>query len=105
MNKAEQSRAEEAGDWLAAVVEATDDAIVGTTLDGAITSWNPGAQRLYGYFAQQAIGRSISTLFPPDHPEEIPRILERIKRGERLDRYETVHTCKNGRQLEVSVTV
>src|SRR5215213_1142437 len=105
VNRAEQRRAEEAGGWLAAVVESSDDAIVGTTLDGVITSWNSGAQRLYGYSAQEAIGRSISILIPHDHPEKIPKILERIRWGERPDRYETVHACKNGRPLEVSMTL
>ena len=105
MNKAEQRQTEEAGGWLAAIVESSDDAIIGTTLDGVITSWNPGAQKLYGYSAQEAIGRSISILVPPDHLDEVPKIVEKISWGKGLDRYETVHVRKNGRQLEVSIIV
>ena len=105
MNQAEQRQAEVAGSWLTAIVDASDDAIVGITLDGVITSWNSGAQKLYGYSVQEVIGHSISILIPPDQPEEIPRILEKVRGGERLDRYESVHVCKNGRQLQVSIIV
>ena len=98
VNNGEQKQAEEARSWLAAIVESSDCAVVGTTPEGVITSWNSGAQKLYGYTPQEAIGHSISVLIPPDRPEEMPRILERIERGERLDRYETVHACNNGGQ-------
>ena len=105
MNRGERKQAEEARSWLAAIVESSDYAVVGTTPEGVITSWNSGAKRLYGYTPQEAIGRSISVLTPPNRPEEMQRVLERIERGERLDRYETVHACNDGRQLEVSIAL
>jgi two-component system sensor histidine kinase/response regulator len=106
LNRGEQRQAEETRGWLAAIMDSSDDAIVGTTPDGIITSWNVGAQKLYGYSPQEAVGHCISILVPLDRPEEIHRILESIGRGDHLDRYQTVHVCKeNGRQLEVSVTV
>ena len=104
MNRREQRQAQEARSWLLAIMESSDDAIIGTTLDGIITSWNSGAEKLYGYSPQDAIGHSIYILIPPNRSEEILSILERIRRGELPDRYETVHLCKNGGRLEVSIT-
>jgi PAS domain S-box-containing protein len=94
----------------AGIVEFSDDAIVGTTLDGMITSWNAGAERLYGYTAREVIGRlPIAITIPEDALPEIedalPEILERVGRGERVDHYETVGVRKNGRRINVSVTV
>ena len=71
--------------WLAAIVESSDDAIVSKTLDGTITSWNPAAERLFGYTAAEVIGRPVSLLAAPDRANEMPAILERIRRGEKVE--------------------
>jgi PAS domain S-box-containing protein len=97
--------AEEDRGRLAAIVESSDDAIIGKSLDGTITSWNRGAQQLYGYTADEAVGRSISMLVPPDHPDEVPFILEQIRRGEKVDHYQTVRMSREGRLIDVSLTV
>jgi PAS domain S-box-containing protein len=94
-----------AAGWLAAIVESSDDAIVSKTLDGIITSWNPAAERLFGYTAEEVIGRPISILAPPDRENEMPANLERIRRGERVDRYETVRRRKDGSLVDISLTV
>jgi PAS domain S-box-containing protein len=94
-----------AASWLAAIVESSDDAIVSKTLDGIITSWNPAAQRLFGYDAEEVIGRPISILAAPDLEDEMPANLERIRRGERVDRYETVRRRKDGSLVDISLTV
>jgi len=94
-----------AASWLAAIVESSDDAIVSKTLDGIITSWNPAAQRLFGYAPEEVIGRPISILAAPDRENEMPANLERIRRGEKVDRYETVRRRKDGSLVEVSLTV
>ena len=94
-----------AAGWLAALVESADDAIVSKTLDGAIRSWNPAAQRLFGYTSGEVIGRPISILAAPDRENEMPAILERIRRGEKVDRYETVRRRKDGSLVEISLTV
>jgi len=87
----------------AAIMESSDDAIVSTTLDGLITSWNAGAERLYGYTAREVIGRlPIAITIPED---ELPEILRRVGRGERVEHYETVGVRKDGRRVNVSVTV
>ncbi len=90
---------------LAAIVEHSNDAIIGKDLDGVIISWNRGAERIYGYTADEMIGRPISVLVPPGQPDEISRILERIRRGEVIEHYETVRTGKDGGQVCVSITV
>ena len=90
---------------LAAIVESSDDAILGKTLDGLITSWNAGAERLYGYSAQEILGKPVSMLIPPDRPDELPEILNRIKRGESIRHYETVRQRHDGSQMDVSITV
>ena len=94
-----------AASWLAAIVESSDDAIVSKTLDGLITSWNPAAQRLFGYTAEEVIGRPISILAAPDREDEMPANLERIRRGEKVDRYETVRRRKDGSLVDISLTV
>ena len=101
----DRKRAEEARSRLAAIVESSDDAIIGKTLEGTITSWNSGAQSIYGYSAEEVLGRSINILAPPDLSEEIPAILERIRRGERVDHYETARVRKDGTRIYVSITV
>jgi PAS domain S-box-containing protein len=90
---------------LAAIVESSDDAIITKTLDGIILTWNAAAEKTYGYSAQEIIGRSISTLVPPDRANEIPQILERLKRGEHVDHYETVRVRKDGTRVDLSLTI
>jgi PAS domain S-box-containing protein len=90
---------------LAAIVESSDDAIVTKDLNGIITSWNKGAERLFGYVADEAIGKPVSILIPPDRPSEEPDILERLRRGERIDHYETMRRCKDGSLIDISLTV
>jgi len=88
---------------LAAIVDASDDAIIGKTLDGVITSWNPGAHRIFGYSADEAVGKSISLLIPPGRESEEPAILEHLARGQ-VERFDTVRRRKDGRDIDVSVT-
>ena len=90
---------------LAAIVDSSDDAILGKTLEGTITSWNRAAEKLYGYSAQEIVGKHISTLVPPDRPGEVADILERVRRGEAVDHLETVRLCKDGTLIEMSLTV
>ncbi|MGC1420635.1 MAG: PAS domain S-box protein [Acidimicrobiales bacterium] len=87
------------------VVEFSQDAIIGKTLDGIIVSWNAGAQRLYGYAAHEVIGRSTSLLVPPNHDNEMPDILRRVRSGEIIENHETVRSRKDGTQVNVSLTV
>ncbi|HEY7328809.1 MAG TPA: PAS domain S-box protein [Gemmataceae bacterium] len=101
----ERKHAERIRLQLAALVESSDDAIIGKDLDGVIRSWNRGAERLYGYAAEEAIGKPITLIIPPDHPDELPAILERLKRGERIEHYETVRVCKDGRRVDVSLSI
>jgi len=98
-------RAGETLSRLGSIVESSDDGIIGKTLDGTIASWNPAAERIYGYSAQEMIGRPISVLVPPDRPDELEQILERVRGGERVDHYETVRWRKDGGQIHVSLTV
>jgi PAS domain S-box-containing protein len=90
---------------LAAIVESSDDAIISKNPDGTIVSWNRGAERLYGYTAQEVIGKPVAILHPPDHPDEMPQIMERLKRGELIDHYETVRVKKDGSRVDVSLTI
>lgn len=90
---------------LAAIVADSDDAIVSKDLKGIVRSWNAGAERVFGYTAAEMIGKSITVLFPPDRLDEEPRILERLKRGERVDHFETVRIRKDGRPIDISVTI
>jgi PAS domain S-box-containing protein len=89
----------------AAIVEFSDDAIVSKDLNGIITSWNPGAERLFGYSAEEAIGQPVMMLIPRERQDEEPAILERIRRGERIDHYETVRRRKDGSYVDISLTV
>ncbi len=98
-------RAEEVQLHLAALVSSSDDAIISKDLNGIITSWNAGAERIYGYNAQEIVGQPITLLFAPDHQDEFRQIMERIRRGERVDHYETVRIRKDGTRRVVSVTV
>ncbi len=90
---------------LAAIVESSDDAIIGETLHGVITSWNAGAERLYGYTAEQMVGRSISRLVPLDRPDELQKILASVTKGVRVGHLETKRTHKDGRLIDVSLSV
>jgi PAS domain S-box-containing protein len=90
---------------LAGVIEHSDDAIVTKTLDGIITSWNPAAERIFGYSAEEVLGRPVTLLIPPDHIDEGPAILERLRRGERIDHYSTVRRRKDGALIDVSLSV
>jgi len=90
---------------LAAIVNSSDDAIVGKTLDGVIISWNRGAERLYGYSAEEAVGRPISFLVPPDRPDGIPESLRGVRQGEAAEQYETLRVRKDGWRIRVCVTV
>jgi PAS domain S-box-containing protein len=101
----ERKQGEEARARLAAIVESADDAIVSKDLDGVITSWNGGAERLFGYTVQEAIGQPVTMLFPPDRLDEELSILERIRRGESIEHYETVRRRKDGSLLDISLTV
>lgn len=91
--------------WLAALIESADDAIISKTLEGIITSWNKGAERIFGYTAEEAVGKSITILIPEDHLEEEPAILARLRAGRRVEHYETVRQRKDGRLIDISLTV
>jgi PAS domain S-box-containing protein len=95
----------EAVSQLAAIVTSSDDAIIGMTLNGIIRNWNAGAERLYGYSAQEVTGRSLALLCPPDRMDEVPTILDRIAHGEHVRNFETVRRRKNGRKIDVSLTI
>jgi PAS domain S-box-containing protein len=90
---------------LATIVESSDDAIIGKDVDGMITDWNKGAERLYGYSASEVIGRSISILMPPDRSDDFAEIMRKIKQGDSVNHYETVRQKKDGTRVEVSVAV
>ncbi len=101
----DRKRAEEASQRLASIVESSDDAIVSKNLDGIITSWNKGAERIFGYLSEEIVGRSIKTIIPPEHYDEEDAIIQRIKQGQRVEHYETVRQRKHGSRIEVSLTV
>ena len=90
---------------LAAIVDSSQDAIIGKNLDGIITNWNKGAERLYGYRAEEMIGQSITLLAPADRKEEIPRILENIRDGGHIEHFETGRVTKDGKRLDISISV
>jgi PAS domain S-box-containing protein len=100
-----QRRAEQATRLLAAIVDSSDDAIISKTLTGVITSWNRGAERIFGYTADEMIGAPILKLIPPERHNEEPNIVSRLQRGERIDHYQTVRRRKNGELIDVSLTV
>jgi PAS domain S-box-containing protein len=92
-------------EFLAAIVDSSDDAIIGKTLDGTIISWNRGAEQIYGYRKDEVIGRRIAILIPPDRADELQRIMARLREGKRIDHYQTVRVRKDGRRIDVSVTI
>ncbi|HEX7331844.1 MAG TPA: PAS domain S-box protein, partial [Pyrinomonadaceae bacterium] len=91
--------------WLSAIIESADDAVISKTLDGIITSWNKGAERIFGYTADEVIGKPVTILIPEDHQDEEPAILARLRAGDRIEHYETVRVRKDGRQIYISLTV
>ncbi len=101
----ERRKAEETRLLLGAIVDSSDDAIISKDIGGRITSWNQGAERLYGYTAAEAVGKSIMIVVPPDRQEEEREILTRLQRGERVDHYETIRRRKDGDQVDVSLTI
>ena len=101
----ERKRAQDAVTQLAAIVESSDDAIIGTTLEGAITSWNKGAEIIYGYSAKEVTGRPISILYSPDRLDEMLGLRENVKQGEPVAQYETVRVRKDGNRVDVSLTL
>jgi PAS domain S-box-containing protein len=101
----ERKRIEEVRARLVSIVESSEDAIIGNTLDGLITSWNHGAEKIFGYSPVEAIGQSLSILTPPESHENDPQITRRISRGENIQHFETVRVTKEGRRLDVSVSV
>jgi PAS domain S-box-containing protein len=100
-----RKQAEEATARLAEIVKSSDDAIISKDLDGIIRSWNRGAQHLYGYSANEIVGKPVTTLIPDDHLDDEPAILARLRRGERIDHYETVRRRKDGSLVDISLTV
>lgn len=101
----ERKKAEQGLAVFAAIIDSSHDAIVGKTLDGIITSWNRGAELLFGYSASQAIGQPIQMLIPPDRADEEPQIIARQARGERIDHFETVRVRRDGQRIDVSLTL
>jgi PAS domain S-box-containing protein len=101
----ERKRAEEEHSRLAAIVDSSDDAIIGKTLGGTITSWNRAAERIFGYTAAEAIGQRITLIIPPERHAEEDVVLARIGRGEKIEHFETIRQTKDGRQLNISLTV
>ncbi len=102
---ADIKQAEEKGAKLVAIIESSDDAIISKTLESVITSWNDAAERMFGYAAQEIIGETIYKLIPPDRQDEEPRILARLKKGERVEHFETQRVTRDGRLLDVSLTI
>jgi PAS domain S-box-containing protein len=104
-NQRELDRVSQVTTDLSAIVESSEDAVIGKDLQGIITSWNAGAERLYGYTAAEMIGRSISTLIPAEHADELPSIMERLRRGERVEHFDATRIRKDGRRVAVSLSI
>ncbi|HVW08566.1 MAG TPA: PAS domain S-box protein [Bryobacteraceae bacterium] len=104
-NVGERRRAEQNANLLASIVESSEDAIVSKNLNGRILSWNRGAEHVFGYSADEAVGQQIEMLIPPDRLQEEPHIITRMKRGERVEHFETVRLRKDGRRINVSLTI
>ena len=101
----ERHRAEIDRQRLAAIVESSNDAIIGKTLDGVVTNWNPAAERLYGYSADEMIGRSLLQIFPPDRVDELWSLMDRVRQGKRIEHHDTIRVAKDGRRIDVSVSI
>lgn len=91
--------------YLAAIIESSDDAIIGKTLDGIVTSWNPAAERLYGYTAQEIVGKPIATIVPNELRDDLAVIMQQLKEGKKIDHHETIRMRKDGTHVNVSVTI
>jgi PAS domain S-box-containing protein len=101
----ERKRAEEIHERLAAIVESSDDAIISKTLNGTITAWNRGAEKVFGYSSSEAVGKPMLMLMPPEHVNEESDILARIRHGESVEHFETVRVCKDGKKIDISATI
>jgi PAS domain S-box-containing protein len=101
----DRKKADELRSRLAAIVDSSDDAVIGKTMDGTITSWNKGAERLFGFTGEETLGKPVSMLLPPGRLGEEPQIMERLKGGERVEPFETVRRRKDGHDIDVSVTI
>lgn len=101
----ERKKAEEAQHRLAAIVESSGDAIISTTLQGIVTSWNKGAEQLYGYTAGEIIGQPVTTLLPANRAEEEAQIIAHLRQGQRIEHFETIRQAKDGRMIDVSLTI
>ncbi len=101
----ERRQLEEAHTRLAALVESSGDAIISKTLDGTILSWNTAAEKLYGYAAEEVLGRSIRLIMPPERAQEMTPLLRRVGHGEHIDHFETAHQAKGVRLVEVSLSI
>src|ERR1041385_1155030 len=99
------AQAEDSALRLAAIVKSAEDAIISKTITGIVLTWNPGAERLYGYSAEDMLGQDITILLPPDRANEETFILERIGRGERVNHFDTVRRRKDGRLINVSIAI
>ncbi|MDQ3917594.1 MAG: PAS domain S-box protein [Acidobacteriota bacterium] len=91
--------------WLSAIIESADDAIISKTLEGVIASWNKGAERIFGYTADEAVGKPITILIPKERQREEPVVLARLRAGERIEHYETQRVRKDGTRIDISLTV
>jgi PAS domain S-box-containing protein len=103
--KSAESQEQQAEQLLGAIVDSSDDAIISKNLDGIITSWNKSAERLFGYTAEEIVGKRVTMLMPPDRLNEEPEIISRLKRGERVDHFETIRRKKDGTLLDISLTI
>ncbi len=101
----ERKRAEETNARLAAIVDFSEDAIIGKTLEGIVVSWNRGAERIFGYTAEEVLGQPIAMLIPPDRSDEEPKVIERLQRGERIEHFDAVRRRKDGEEIAVSLTI
>jgi PAS domain S-box-containing protein len=103
--KLAQREAEQSALLLSAIVDSSDDAIISKNLNGTITSWNKSAERLFGYTAEEIVGRPVTVLIPLDRQDEEPQIIARLKAGERVDHFETLRRRKDGTLLDISLTI
>ncbi len=101
----QRRQAEETTARLVGLMESADDAIIGKSLDGTITSWNRGAERLYGYSAEEAVGQPITLIIPEDRRNELDDIMRRLRQGERIERLETIRQRKDGTRVQIALTV
>src|SRR5881397_1015558 len=101
----EQTRAEETRAYLAAIVDSSEDAIIGKTLEGIVVSWNRGAERIFGYTAEEVLGQPVTMLIPPDRSDEEPKVIERLRRGEHIEHFDTMRRRKDGEEIAVSLTI